>query len=207
MAYDLSDPEGGRALVAATEAAYGPPNIVIANAGTTFRMALLDVTLDDFDEAVRVNLRGAFLLAQAALPRMATHESSRFIFIASAIVHAGAAMSSLYTMTKSALHGLMLALVPEWGASGVTFNVIDPGWVITPLSEASTGTDDGRAKLLPHHPNGRLGVPMDIAHAAVMFADEHAGHINGQAIVVDGGNLRTAKSSPLPPRYTGEATA
>jgi NAD(P)-dependent dehydrogenase (short-subunit alcohol dehydrogenase family) len=202
VAHDLADPEGGSALVASTTAAFAPPDILVNNAGTFFFGPTTAVQVAQFDLAVAVNVRGAFLATQAALPGMAERGAGRVVFVGSSGASFGVAMTPLYAMTKGALKGLMHALVPEWGAAGITFNLVEPGLVVTPLTAPMTGTDEARAPFLPHHPNGRLGEPEDIAHAIALFADDDAGHINGQTIIVDGGNTRTAKHSALPPPPT-----
>jgi NAD(P)-dependent dehydrogenase (short-subunit alcohol dehydrogenase family) len=196
---DLSDEDVGTKALAGVEAAYGPADILVNNAGTFFFGPLATVTLEEFDNAVRIDLRGPFLITQALVPRMAERGHGRVVFIASSAASAGVAMTPLYSSTKSALKGLMLALVPEFGAAGVTFNTIEPGLIVTPLTSNLVGTDDLQQPFLPHQPTGRVGVPRDAAHAALMFADDDAGHINAQSIVLDGGNIATAKHSALPP--------
>ncbi|MCW3003726.1 MAG: 2-hydroxycyclohexanecarboxyl-CoA dehydrogenase [Conexibacter sp.] len=197
--HDLADPHGGEAVVAATVKALGQPRILVNNAGTFFFGPTPDVTPDEFDLAMRVNLRGAFLATQAVLPGMAAGGGGRVVLIGSSGGSVGVAMTPLYAMTKAALKGLMVALVPEWGSAGVTFNVVEPGLVETPLTAPMTGTEEQREQFFPHHPTGRIGVPQDIAHAIAMFADDDADHINAQVLLVDGGNTATAKHSALPP--------
>jgi NAD(P)-dependent dehydrogenase (short-subunit alcohol dehydrogenase family) len=198
-ALDLSADDVGTTALAAVENAYGDPEILVNNAGTFFFKPLADVSRDDFDTAIRINFRGPFLITQALAPRMAARGHGRVIFVASSAASAGVAMTPLYSATKAALKGLMLALVPEFGAAGVTFNTIEPGLIVTPLTSNLVGTDDLRKPFLPHQPTGRVGVPLDMAHAALMFADDDAGHINGQSLLLDGGNIATAKHSALPP--------
>jgi 3-oxoacyl-[acyl-carrier protein] reductase len=198
-AHDLSDPEGGRSLLAAAKAAYGSPGILISNAGTFFFGPYAGFSLEDFDAAVTINLRGGFLLTQALLPEMAEQGYGRVVLVGSSGASYGVAMTSLYAMTKAALKGLMISLVPEWGSAGITFNVVEPGLTVTPLTAPMTGTEEARDPFLAHQPTGRIGVAEDIAHAVLMFADDDAGHINAQTLVVDGGNTRTAKHSALPP--------
>ncbi|MCW2996062.1 MAG: short-chain dehydrogenase/reductase [Conexibacter sp.] len=196
---DLSDPEVGTKARAAVEEAYGPADIVINNAGTFFFTPLAAVSPDDFDTAVRINLRGPFLITQALVPGMAERGHGRVVFIGSSAASAGVAMTPMYSATKAGLKGLMLSLVPEFGAAGVTFNTIEPGLIVTPLTSNLVGTDDLRQPFIPHQPTGRVGVPRDLAHTALMLSDDDAGHINAQVIVLDGGNIATAKHSALPP--------
>lgn len=199
IAHDLKDPDGGARLVSEVEAAYGVPDILIANAGTFFFGPTPAVTVEEFDMAIRVNVFGTFQILQALLPRMAERDYGRVVIVGSSGASYGVAMLSLYAMTKGALKGLMYTLVPEWGPSHITLNLIEPGLVVTPLTEPMVGTPELREAFLPHQPTGRVGVALDIAHTALMLADDNAGHINAQTIVVDGGNTRTAKHSALPP--------
>jgi NAD(P)-dependent dehydrogenase (short-subunit alcohol dehydrogenase family) len=197
--HDLSDPEGGHRLVDAAKQAFGSPQILVSNAGTFFFGPYSSVSAEEFDAAVTINLRGGFLLTQAVLPEMAAEGQGRVVLVGSSGASYGVAMTSLYAMTKAALKGLMLSLVPEVGSSGITINVVEPGLIRTPLTAPMTGSEDDRAKFLPHQPSGRIGEPEDVAHAVLMLVDDAAGHINAQTIVVDGGNTRTAKHSALPP--------
>lgn len=196
---DLSDEDVATTARAGVEEAYGPADILVNNAGTFFFKPLAEVTREDFDTAVRINLRGPFLIAQAIVPRMAENGYGRVVFVASTAASYGLAMAPMYSATKAALKGLMLSLVPEFGAAGVTFNTIEPGLIATPLTANLVGTEELRQPFLPHQPTGRVGVPRDMAHTALMLVDDDAGHINGQSIILDGGNTRTAKHSALPP--------
>jgi 3-oxoacyl-[acyl-carrier protein] reductase len=197
--HDLADPDAGSGVVERSILALGPLDILVNNAGTFFFGPTAAVSVADFDLAMRVNVRGAFLATQSALPGMAARGHGRVVFIGSSGASVGVAMTPLYAMSKAALKGLMVALVPEWGSSGVTFNLVEPGLVQTPLTTPMTATEEQRAQFLPHQPTGRIGVPDDVAHAVLMLVDDHASHINAQTIVVDGGNVATAKHSALPP--------
>jgi NAD(P)-dependent dehydrogenase (short-subunit alcohol dehydrogenase family) len=206
---DLTDPECGTRLRDAAGEIYGPPEILVNNAGTFFFSPTSAVGPEDFDLAVTINLRGPFLITQALLPGMVENEFGRVVFVASSAASYGVAMTPMYSATKAGLKGLMYALVPEYGSAGVTFNTIEPGLIPTPLTSNLVGTEEQQQPFLPHQPTGRVGVPLDAAHAALMFADDNAGHINGQFIVLDGGNTRTAKHSalPPPPGSSGDLTA
>lgn len=197
--HDLVSLDGAAKLLAAAADAYGPPEILVNNAGTFFFGPTGAVEAEQFDTAMHINVRGTFLLTQAALPAMSRAGHGRVVFIGSSGASYGVAMTPLYAMSKGAVKGLMRALVPEFGSSGITFNVTEPGLIVTPLTAPMTGTEEQRAPFLPHHPNGRLGVPEDIAHTVAFLVDDDAGHVNGQTVLVDGGNTRTAKHSAAPP--------
>ncbi len=196
---DLSDPDVGKQAIDGVKRAFGPPDILVNNAGTFFFKPFAAVTEDEFYDAVRIDLFGPFLITQSIVPGMAERGYGRVIFVSSTAASAGVAMTPVYGATKAGLRGMMLALVPEFGSAGVTFNTIEPGLIETPLTSNLTGTPELRSQFLPHQPTGRIGVPRDIAHVALMLADDDAGHVNSQSIVVDGGNIATAKHTALPP--------
>jgi NAD(P)-dependent dehydrogenase (short-subunit alcohol dehydrogenase family) len=199
VSVDLADPNCGTALRDDAKEIFGTPEILVNNAGTFFFSPMAEIGPADFDLAVTINLRGPFLITQALLPGMVEKEFGRVVFVASSAASYGVAMTPMYSATKAALKGLMYALVPEYGSAGVTFNTIEPGLIPTPLTSNLVGTEEQQEPFIPHQPTGRVGLPLDAAHAALMFADENAGHINAQFIVLDGGNTRTAKHSALPP--------
>lgn len=196
---DLADLNCGEIVRDRVNEEFGPAEILVNNAGTFFFGPMAEVTMEDFNNAVTIDLRGPFLITQALLPGMVEKRHGRVIFMASTAATVGLAMTPLYGSTKAALKGLMLALVPEYGSSGITFNTIEPGLIPTPLTSNLVGSDELQKPFLPHQPTGRVGVPLDAAHTALMFADDNAGHINAQSILLDGGNTSTAKHTALPP--------
>lgn len=199
VTHDLSDPEGAEKLLAGTRQEFGDPEILVSNAGTFFFGPLVETDVDEFETAIRINVKGTYRLMQEFLPVMASNGHGRVVFMGSSGASYGVALTSLYALTKGAIRGFMTGLVPEFGASGITFNLVEPGLVRTPLTAPMTGTEELREPFLPHHPNGRLGVSEDIAHAVAMLVDDEASHLNGQTLIVDGGNTSTAKHSALPP--------
>jgi NAD(P)-dependent dehydrogenase (short-subunit alcohol dehydrogenase family) len=199
VAADLADKNCGVVVKEGAEAAFGTPDLLVNNAGTFFFKPMAEVPPEEIETALTINFRGPFLITQALLPGMAANGFGRVVFIGSTGGSYGLAMTPLYAATKAALKGLMYALVPEYGSAGITFNCVEPGLISTPLTSNLVGTPELQEKFLPHHPNGRVGIPLDIAHPVLMFVDDNAGHLNAQTVIVDGGNTRTAKHSALPP--------
>lgn len=188
--YDAQDPAAAGTLVAAVEQGLGPVEILVNNAGTMFFGPVAEHTPETFDTAIAVNLRAPFLLTQAVLPGMTDRRRGRVVFVSSNGAASGAARTSLYAMSKAGLEGLMRALMAEFAPFGITFNTVAPGLVRTPLTSTMLDDTAMQTRLAGHHPNGRVGDVRDIAHAVLMLADDHAGHVLANVITVDGGLTR-----------------
>jgi NAD(P)-dependent dehydrogenase (short-subunit alcohol dehydrogenase family) len=189
--YDAGDITAGTALLAAVEAALGPVDILINNAGTMFFGPFEGHTAETFDTAMAVNLRAPFLLTQAVVGGMAQRRHGRVVFISSNGATSGAAMTTLYAASKAGLEGLMRALVAEYAPFGLTFNTVEPGLVTTPLTETMLADPAMRERMSGFHPNKRVGTVGEIAPATAMLADDDAGHMLSNVVVVDGGLTRT----------------
>jgi NAD(P)-dependent dehydrogenase (short-subunit alcohol dehydrogenase family) len=168
----------------------GRLDILVNNAGTMFFGPLDQHAAEDFDNAIAVNLRSPFLLTQAALPGMLERGYGRVVFISSNGAASGAAMTSLYAMSKAGMEGLMRALMAEYAAFGITFNTVEPGLIDTPLTSTMLSDPAMHEHFAKHHPNRRVGIPRDVAHAVLMLADDDAGHMQANVITVDGGLTR-----------------
>jgi NAD(P)-dependent dehydrogenase (short-subunit alcohol dehydrogenase family) len=197
--HDLRDRASAKELHDAAVAAFGRVDILVANAGTFFFGDFHEYSDEEFDVAIDVNLRGSFKLVQETIPGMMERKYGRVIFISSPAADFAVPNTALYGMTKSALNGLMRALVPEYGPFGVTFNVIQPGLTDTPLTSPMLSDSEMRNHYAEVSPNRRVGVPEDIAHATLMLADDLAGHISGASLVIDGGQTMTQNHTALPP--------
>jgi 2-hydroxycyclohexanecarboxyl-CoA dehydrogenase len=190
VAHDAVRPEANQELVTETKRVLGPVEILVNNAGTMFFGPLAGHGVADFDTAINLNLRSPFLLTQAVVPGMVERQYGRVIFISSNGASSGAAMTSLYAMSKAGMEGLMRALMAEFAASGITFNTVQPGLVDTPLTSTMLSDPAMHAHFAGHHPNRRVGIPADIAHVVAMLADDDAGHVQANVITVDGGLTR-----------------
>jgi NAD(P)-dependent dehydrogenase (short-subunit alcohol dehydrogenase family) len=199
LAHDAGEPESGGELARAAEASLGPIEILVNNAGTMFFGPFEQHSVQDFDRAVAINLRAPFLLTQAVAPAMAARGYGRVIFVSSNGASAGAAMTSLYAVAKAGLEGLMRALMAEYAPFGVTFNTVEPGLIDTPLTATMLSDPELRAHFAAHHPNRRVGQPGDVAHAVVMLADDAAGHMQANVVIVDGGITRAIAYAVVEP--------
>jgi NAD(P)-dependent dehydrogenase (short-subunit alcohol dehydrogenase family) len=175
---------------------HGPFDIVVANAGAVKTAPLVKTSRESWDEMLAVNLTGVFLCARYGVPAMIDKGWGRFIAVASIAGLRGAAYAGAYAAAKHGVLGLIKSLAIELGKTGVTANALCPGYTDTDMVERSVAAitaKTGRTRyetmktLLKDNPQGRLVTPDEVAAAALWLASEEAGSVNGQAIVIDGG--------------------
>ena len=191
---DVTDEASVRAVV--KEA--GVVDICVNNAGFAATAPSLKTTRAVWDEMIALNLTSAFLCSQAVAPAMIERGWGRFIAVASTASLKAYAYTGAYAAAKHGLLGWVKTLALEHAKTGVTFNAICPGFTDTPLiGDAVTaivkGTgrsvDDARSAFTKANPMGRLVDPAEVASAAVWLAGDGAASVNGQAIVIDGGEM------------------
>jgi 2-hydroxycyclohexanecarboxyl-CoA dehydrogenase len=181
---DCSDKAQIKSAADQTRAAFGPIGILVNNAGIAPFVKFQDTDEDLFDKVIRINLRGPWLCIQEILPDMLAAEWGRVINITSSSTQNGTFKQGAYVASKGGLLGLTKGLALELGKKGVTFNIVPPGSVDTPMLRASGLDADAYGKTLPV---GRLGTGEDIAAACSYLASPDAGYITGQTISVNGG--------------------
>ncbi|GAB4579397.1 MAG: glucose 1-dehydrogenase [Anaerolineales bacterium] len=186
MGGDVADVEATRALVGQAVAAFGRVDLAVANAGYSFAKNFFDVTPDEFDRVVNINLRGSYFLAQFAARQMrAQGTPGRILLMSSVLGHQTFPDWTVYSMTKSGIEMLARGIGVALGPYNITVNAIAPGATLTPR----TARDD------PNYvenwtnitPTGRPAYPTDIAHTALFLLSPASSHITGQTILVDGG--------------------
>ncbi|GIX09610.1 3-oxoacyl-[acyl-carrier-protein] reductase [Elioraea sp.] len=182
---DLADPAAPDALVAAAEAAMGGIAILVNNAGLTRDGLALRMRDEDWDTVLAVDLSAAFRLSRAALKGMLRRRAGRIISIGSIVGATGNPGQANYAAAKAGLVGMSKALAQEVAARGITVNVIAPGFIATPMTDALT--EEQKKALAGRIPLGRLGRPEDIAAAAVYLASDEAGWVTGAVLHVNGG--------------------
>lgn len=182
---DISVPEQAERVVDTAQEAFGRLDILVNNAGFNRDTLLLRMSVQDWDEVMAINLRGAFLCTKAALRHMLRQRWGRVINIGSVAGIAGNAGQANYAAAKAGLTGFTKAVAREMGSRGITANVVAPGLVKTELTEEipSEMIDLAMQRIFV----GRLGTPEDIAACVAFLASEEASYMSGQVLVVDGG--------------------
>ena len=182
---DLREAGSAEALVAAAEAACGPLAILVNNAGLTKDGLAIRMKDEDWATVLDVDLAAPFRLARAALRGMLKRRAGRIIGIGSVVGATGNPGQANYAAAKAGLVGMSKALAQEVGSRGITVNVIAPGFVETPMTDALN--DEQKARLIAGIPLGRMGAPADVAGAAVFLASDEAAWITGAVLHVNGG--------------------
>ena len=180
-------------IVRRAVAEFGKVDILVNNAGIISFKPFLELTEEDWDNTLNVNLKGQFLCAQAAAKEMAKNKWGRIINIAS-ISSGGCGIAfpliAHYTASKGGVMALTEALALELTPQGINVNAICPGAIDTDMVKAVK--EGGQLEqLLLRIPKGRIGQPEDIANLAVFLASDESDYISGAAIVIDGGWLTT----------------
>jgi 3-oxoacyl-[acyl-carrier protein] reductase len=182
---DLSDPEAATALIAAAEAAMGKVDILVNNAGLTKDGLAMRMPDADWAKVLDVDLGAPFRLSRAALKFMMRRRAGRIINIGSIVGSTGNAGQANYCAAKAGLIGLTKSMAQEIASRGVTVNLIAPGFVATPMTDALTEAQ--RTELAGKIPLGRLGTPADIAASVVYLASDEAAWITGATLHINGG--------------------
>ncbi len=174
--------------LARVRAELGPVQILVNNAGITFFKPFLEVSAEEWNRVMSVNLNSMLHCTQAVLPDMLAAGWGRVINISSSSAQAGSARMTAYAASKGGVIAFTKSLALELAASGVTVNNIPPGFVDTPMLRASDSSlGGGIAGVAAASPMKRPGRPEDIASACAFLASEEAGYITGHTLSVNGG--------------------
>ncbi|WP_137127837.1 SDR family NAD(P)-dependent oxidoreductase [Roseomonas sp. HF4] len=188
IAGNVANPAAVEAAFAAMDAAWGGVDVAIANAGLAMNTPTLDLSAQDWQRALDVNLTGAFLTAQAAARRMVRDGAGLILFTSSLYGSIGGAERAAYCATKAAVANLARALACEWGPAGVRVNALAPGYTETDLVAGlvAAGRLDPK-RLAARAPLGRLVQPEEVAALACFLASPAAAAITGAVLPVDAG--------------------
>ena len=188
-ACDVSEAAEVDRLVAETERELGPIDIVINNAGIARKDAFLEMDVAEWDRILRVNLRGMFLVAQAAARRMVSRGTGVIVNMASTNALGGEEDLAHYNASKGGVLQLTKTMAVELGRRGIRVNCLCPGFIRTPLNDAISDEAFVEAYEREKIPLGRAGTPEEVAAAYAFLASDDASFIHGEALVIDGGQL------------------
>ena len=176
---DVSQSKAVAALVRDAEAALGPIDILVNNAGIAVRRGLDDLTEEDFDRTMLVNLKSAFLCTQAVLPGMRARKWGRIVNISSGAARGAGVVGPHYNASKAGMEALTRGYAARLAAQGVTVNAVSPSLVATDM------TADRAAENAARIPVGRMGTIEEVAIVVVMLAQN--AYMTGQTVPVNGG--------------------
>lgn len=186
VAVDLDDPAATAQALAGVVEQHAPARLV-NNVGTVRPGTLEEVTPEDLERVVSLNLRCPIQCAQALLPAMKAARFGRIVNISSRSA-LGKELRTVYAATKAGLHGMTRTWALELAAQGITVNAVGPGPIGTELFRRVNPADSPKTKaIIEGLPVKRLGTPEDIAHAVAYFLDARAGFVTGQVLYVCGG--------------------
>jgi NAD(P)-dependent dehydrogenase (short-subunit alcohol dehydrogenase family) len=205
---DVGDKAQVDAVIARTLQAHGRLDVLVNNAGIFKAADFLDITEADFDAVLRVNLKGAFLMGQAAARAMAQNEprpvtgegTSRGAVINMSSVNGVLAIPSIasYNVSKGGINQLTRVMALALADKGIRVNAVAPGTIATELaSKAVLTSDEARQRIMSRTPMKRLGEPHEIADTVAWLASDAASYVTGEIVVVDGGRLTLNYTVPV----------
>jgi len=182
---DVTDGESLDCAIAEVEAALGPIEVLVANAGITKDTLLLRMSDEDFEDVINTNLVGVFRVTKRCIKSMLKAKFGRIIMISSVVGLYGSPGQVNYASSKAALVGFARSLTRELGSRGITTNVVAPGFINTDMTKALP--EDQQQQYLSSIPAGRFAEPSEVASAVAWLASNESGYISGAVIPVDGG--------------------
>ena len=197
---DVGDAGHVARLVEAACDWFGGIDIAVSNAGISHNAESLDISEEDFDRVLRVNLKGGFLVGQTSARKM-VEQGRRGVIINMSSINAVVCSPHIvpYAVSKGGLNQLTAVMALGLAKHGIRVNGIGPGSIETELLAQIVNTDTGALRnILSRTPMGRLGQPEEIAKIAVFLASDASSYMTGQTIYADGGRLPLAYTVPVP---------
>ena len=199
---DVGDRDDVANLVAATLAFGGSLDVLVNNAGIVAGADFLDVTEEDFDRVLRVNLKGFFVCGQAAARQMVNQIAAggapgAIVNMSSVNAVFGLPNQVPYTVSKGGINQLTKSMAVSLATHGIRVNAIGPGSIATDILSAVNSDPEAKRRLLSRTPLGRIGEPSEIAAIAAFLASDDASYITGQTIYADGGRMPLNYTVPV----------
>jgi 2-deoxy-D-gluconate 3-dehydrogenase len=167
--------------------AFGRIDVLVNNAGIIIRKKAVEVTEEEWDKVMDVNLKGVFFTSQAVGKQMIRQKNGKIINIASINGVIGSAERSSYTASKAGVINLTRTLAAEWAEFGIHVNAIGPTYLLTPLTENLFANDSFREDYFRRQPIQRIGTPEDLVGTVIFLASPASDLVTGHTIMVDGG--------------------
>jgi 3-oxoacyl-[acyl-carrier protein] reductase len=188
LAGDVSNPAEARQLVRDVVAAWGRLDVLVNNAGTWEEAAAGTGDLEVWDRTFAVNVRGAHVVTDAAIPHL-ERDGGSIVFVSSTAGQRGEARHAAYAASKGALISYTKSLAAELGPRGIRVNCIAPGWVETDLTAHTLADPEARAEIERSIPRGRVATSDEIAGGILFLVSDLARHVHGEVLNVNGGSV------------------
>ncbi len=196
---DISNEEDVKVLMDYVSGEFGGIDILVNNAGVGLEVPLHEMSVEQWDLVMNVNVKGVFLTTKHAFEHLKISESRAIVNISSIEGLGANPLHAAYGASKGAVSSFTHNTALEYGPYGIRCNAIAPGWINTPFNEKFLEQYPDRAKVDSEikalHPVGRLGLPSDIGDVVLWLSGPHSAFVTGQTIIVDGGRLAKL---PLP---------
>jgi len=189
MVCDMSDLDAIPELVKIVKEDFGSIDILVNNAGIHLKKPMTDVTDQEFENVIKVNLTAVFALSREVGKIMLQQRSGSILNISSMAAQYGIPQVIAYTAAKTGIEGMTRAMAVELSPGGVRVNCLAPGFIETEMSAKALNNDPERKqKVLGRTPIGKLGKPSDVGEAAFYLCSDNAAYLTGVILPVDGGN-------------------
>jgi len=182
---DVSDPDAVQAMVHECTAVFGPPEVLVNMAAISTPSSVSRLSLEQWEQTLRVNLTSVFLCTKAVLPMMIERSRGVIISFSSVLADVGGKGNAHYAAAKAGVEAFSKSLAREVGPHGIRVNVISPGMVDTPMLDLMDAQQ--KETLSARIPLKRIGRPVDLVEPVLFLASEGSAYITGQVIRVDGG--------------------